>query len=222
MSASPHPTLPRRRGRDEAPAMMQPLDPHAVRAMLSDGEELALIDLREELIYSQNHLLWARSVPLSRLELNFARLVPRRGHAHRAHRRAATVSSSAPAISLPARVTAICSVSPAASLPGGRRDWSCSPASTSQARRSASSSSMRAARPASAPVNSMRCCAPAPTSSCSTAVRSKNMRACRFRPPPTCRARSWCCTCATLRRHRRPWSWSIARGAPAASSGRSR
>jgi rhodanese-related sulfurtransferase len=47
--------------------------------MLADGGELALIDVREELIFSQNHLLWARSVPLSRLELRFARLVPRKG-----------------------------------------------------------------------------------------------------------------------------------------------
>jgi rhodanese-related sulfurtransferase len=46
--------------------------------MLTDGEELALIDVREELVYSQNHLLWARSVPLSRIELRFARLVPRK------------------------------------------------------------------------------------------------------------------------------------------------
>jgi len=46
--------------------------------MLADGGELALVDLREELIFSQRHLLWARSIPLSRLELNFARLVPRR------------------------------------------------------------------------------------------------------------------------------------------------
>ncbi len=45
--------------------------------MLLDGGELALIDLREELIFSQNHLLWARNVSLSRLELRFARLVPR-------------------------------------------------------------------------------------------------------------------------------------------------
>ncbi len=45
--------------------------------MLGDGEELALIDLREELTFSQDHLLWARNVPLSRLELHFARLVPR-------------------------------------------------------------------------------------------------------------------------------------------------
>jgi len=53
------------------------INPAAVRAMLDDGAELALIDVREELIFSQNHLLWARNVPLSRLELRFARLVPR-------------------------------------------------------------------------------------------------------------------------------------------------
>lgn len=46
--------------------------------MLIDGREIALIDVREELIFSRSHLLWARSVPLSRLELRFAQLVPRR------------------------------------------------------------------------------------------------------------------------------------------------
>jgi len=56
----------------------KPLDPQTVRAMLFDGREVALIDLREELIFSRSHLLWARSVPLSRLELRFAQLVPRR------------------------------------------------------------------------------------------------------------------------------------------------
>ena len=50
----------------------------AIKAMLRDGKELALVDLREELTFSQNHLLWARNVPLSRLELRFARLVPRK------------------------------------------------------------------------------------------------------------------------------------------------
>jgi rhodanese-related sulfurtransferase len=48
-----------------------------IKAMLNDGAELALIDVREELTFSQNHLLWARNVPLSRLELRFASLVPR-------------------------------------------------------------------------------------------------------------------------------------------------
>ena len=58
--------------------MPRKLDARALKAMLADGQELALIDVREELIFSQNHLLFARSVPLSRLELRFARLVPRR------------------------------------------------------------------------------------------------------------------------------------------------
>jgi rhodanese-related sulfurtransferase len=57
---------------------LRPVSAFTVKAMLGDGEELALVDLREELIFSQNHLLWARNVPLSRLELRFARLVPRK------------------------------------------------------------------------------------------------------------------------------------------------
>jgi len=50
----------------------------ALRTMLLEGEELALLDVREERIFSERHLLFARSVPLSRLELRMARLVPRR------------------------------------------------------------------------------------------------------------------------------------------------
>jgi rhodanese-related sulfurtransferase len=46
--------------------------------MLLDGQELALLDLREELIFSESHLLFARSAPLSRLELRMPQLVPRR------------------------------------------------------------------------------------------------------------------------------------------------
>ena len=56
----------------------------ALRAMLLDGAELALIDVREERIFSESHLLFARSVPLSRIELRMARLVPRQCDAHRA------------------------------------------------------------------------------------------------------------------------------------------
>jgi rhodanese-related sulfurtransferase len=55
-----------------------PVSPTALRGMLDDGSELALIDVRQELIFSQGHLLLARSAPLSRLELKFAALVPRR------------------------------------------------------------------------------------------------------------------------------------------------
>ena len=60
-----------------AKVTMRPVTAAAVKTMLDDGAELALIDVREELTFSQNHLLWARSVPLSRLELRFAQLVPR-------------------------------------------------------------------------------------------------------------------------------------------------
>lgn len=59
-------------------ATLRPLPPAAVKTMLTDGQEVALVDLREELPFSQGHLLSARSVPSSRLELCFARLVPRR------------------------------------------------------------------------------------------------------------------------------------------------
>ena len=54
------------------------VSPHDLKAMLADGQELALLDVREELIFSRGHLLHARSLPLSRLELRIARLVPRR------------------------------------------------------------------------------------------------------------------------------------------------
>jgi rhodanese-related sulfurtransferase len=54
------------------------VSPHELKAMLGDGQELALLDVREELIFSRGHLLHARSLPVSRLELKLARLVPRR------------------------------------------------------------------------------------------------------------------------------------------------
>jgi rhodanese-related sulfurtransferase len=57
---------------------LRPVSPHELRAMLQDGRELAILDVREELIFSRAHLLWARSVPLSRLELLAASRVPRR------------------------------------------------------------------------------------------------------------------------------------------------
>jgi rhodanese-related sulfurtransferase len=60
-----------------AETVARPAGAAAVRAMLLDGGELALIDVREERIFSESHLLFARSVPLSRLEISFARLVPR-------------------------------------------------------------------------------------------------------------------------------------------------
>ncbi|HZC56948.1 MAG TPA: rhodanese-like domain-containing protein [Xanthobacteraceae bacterium] len=54
------------------------ISPHDLRDMIRGGGELALVDVREELIFSQSHLLLARSVPLSRFEFKFRSMVPRR------------------------------------------------------------------------------------------------------------------------------------------------
>lgn len=49
----------------------------ALYGMLQDGGEIAVVDVREEQAFSQSHLLYAISVPLSHLELKLADLVPR-------------------------------------------------------------------------------------------------------------------------------------------------
>src|ERR1700693_3041730 len=49
-----------------------------VRAMLKDGGEIALFDVREEGVFSEEgHPFFANSLPLSRLELMVRPLVPR-------------------------------------------------------------------------------------------------------------------------------------------------
>jgi rhodanese-related sulfurtransferase len=60
------------------PLQSRSIDAAALRLMLGDGGELALLDLREEGLFSEGHLFQARPVPLSRLELLLPRLVPRR------------------------------------------------------------------------------------------------------------------------------------------------
>ena len=58
---------------------MQTVDAPQLKAMLRDGAELALLDVREQAPFSREHLLFACCVPLSRLELLIDDLVPRRG-----------------------------------------------------------------------------------------------------------------------------------------------
>jgi rhodanese-related sulfurtransferase len=48
-----------------------------LRAMLQDGGELALLDVREPGQFGESHLLFATPLPYSRLELDVAPLVPR-------------------------------------------------------------------------------------------------------------------------------------------------
>ncbi|MGQ0677608.1 MAG: rhodanese-like domain-containing protein [Rhodospirillales bacterium] len=51
----------------------------ALKAMIRDGEELAILDVREEGPFARAHLLFAASLPLSHIETRVAALVPRRG-----------------------------------------------------------------------------------------------------------------------------------------------
>ena len=59
--------------------MARTVSAEELRAMLLDGGELALLDVREEGEFSESHLLFASSLPLSRLEFGVDALVPRRG-----------------------------------------------------------------------------------------------------------------------------------------------
>src|SRR3954454_15602923 len=55
------------------------LSPEQVRAMLRDGDEIALLDVREEGVFSEEgHPFFANSVPLSRLELVIRERAPRK------------------------------------------------------------------------------------------------------------------------------------------------
>src|SRR5437588_1508115 len=55
------------------------VSPEEVRAMLRDGGEMALLDVREEGVFSEEgHPFFANSLPLSRFELMIRDLVPRR------------------------------------------------------------------------------------------------------------------------------------------------
>ena len=50
----------------------------ALRAALLDGQEIAVLDVREEAAFGPGHILLAVHLPLSRLELRAGWLVPRR------------------------------------------------------------------------------------------------------------------------------------------------
>src|SRR5690348_5607760 len=64
--------------RDEPDAFGPSVAPAEVRAMAQGGGELALLDVREEGVFSaEGHPFFANSAPLSRLELLIRDLVPR-------------------------------------------------------------------------------------------------------------------------------------------------
>lgn len=54
------------------------ITPAALQAALHDGGEMALLDVREDGEFGEDHLLFATPLPYSRLELGIASLVPRK------------------------------------------------------------------------------------------------------------------------------------------------
>ena len=54
------------------------VSPRDLKNMLHDGAELALLDVREEGQFGEDHLLFATPLPYSRLELGITALVPRK------------------------------------------------------------------------------------------------------------------------------------------------
>ena len=57
--------------------MNNSVTPAGLKEMLHDGDELAVMDVREEGVFSQGHMLFPSPVPLSQLELRIRDLVPR-------------------------------------------------------------------------------------------------------------------------------------------------
>ncbi|MGZ5123448.1 MAG: rhodanese-like domain-containing protein, partial [Burkholderiales bacterium] len=57
---------------------MNPIDAQTLKRMLQDGEEIALLDVREEGVFAKGHMLLAVPAPLSQLEIRVPVLVPRR------------------------------------------------------------------------------------------------------------------------------------------------
>ena len=57
---------------------MNTIPPHQLQAMLHDGSEIALLDVREAGQFGESHPLFATPLPYSRLELDISGLVPRK------------------------------------------------------------------------------------------------------------------------------------------------
>ncbi len=59
--------------------MTKSISAQELHDQLTDGGEIALLDVREEGVFAKRHILRACPMALSRLEVMVAKLVPRRG-----------------------------------------------------------------------------------------------------------------------------------------------
>ncbi|MEO9101721.1 MAG: rhodanese-like domain-containing protein [Burkholderiaceae bacterium] len=58
--------------------MSERIEPSTLKSWLHDGDEIALLDVREQGQYGESHLFYGIPLPYSRLELDAPRLLPRR------------------------------------------------------------------------------------------------------------------------------------------------
>jgi rhodanese-related sulfurtransferase len=89
-----------------------------LKAMLHDGGELALLDVREAGQFGESHLLFATPLPYSRLELDIGALVPRKSA-----RIAVCDDDGKGTAALAAKRLAALGYSDVAVLEGGNRAW---------------------------------------------------------------------------------------------------
>ena len=137
--------------------------PRELRAMmLRAGDEFALSSTCARKACSPRAICSSPTpLPLSRLELRVAALVPRLAHAHRADGRRRGASRSARRAAARASATATSRAGGRATRPGRRRATRSSPASTCRRRRSARSSSTTTTRRASTRPSSRKLATPA-------------------------------------------------------------
>ena len=60
------------------PLQIKRIDAQDLKAALHDGDELALLDAREELTFGERHILMASCMPVGRIEVMADDMVPRR------------------------------------------------------------------------------------------------------------------------------------------------
>ena len=56
--------------------MVSQVEPQAVKEMLSDGQEIAFLDVREHGQFGDGHPFFANSVPYSKFEVRLVEVVP--------------------------------------------------------------------------------------------------------------------------------------------------
>jgi len=98
---------------------MKTITPKQLKAMLHDGGELALLDVREAGQFGESHLLFATPLPYSRLELDIGALVPRKSA-----RMVVCDDGSLGVAALAAKRLGKLGYSDVAVLDGGTRAWS--------------------------------------------------------------------------------------------------